>query len=424
MSPGNCARAGDAVISLLASSLGGNYDGVDNTDVLVVRVTPPAFLLSTNSLLIQASTAMASFSVTPAVPPSQITTVGIESMSAIVATVQPTVVLQQGVVESATVPVTWQGVGITDLHITVPDDGSGIGQSNFVGIDPVTVSVRSMAGFTLSTGNIDLQPGVPLPLTIIPSIEISAPVVVSITLENPGVAEATPSTITFNPPRRLVGIDVLVQVGTRVVLSEGSQVSSAYPIPLYNPKSPNLKDPTGHLPVSSTLNIESSSLNAGAQRFPRIGAGTIMEILSDNLDLVSVAWDSLPSLDPEPVPVGLGGVYSLAQYEDISITVSLAQTGPSGATSLGLSAHSADSNYNGATHFDAVAVTAQPPVAVSPEGLTIQYLSSQPFTLSLLEPPSQDMELSISPVPLTITDEVRYIIIPYSIQWPLDSNPE
>ena len=248
VSPGNCARAGDAVINLLASSLGGNYDGVDNTDVLVVRVTPPAFLLSTNSLLIQASTATATFSVTPAVPPSQITTVGIESMSTIVATVQPTVVLQQGVVESATVPVTWQGVGITDLHITVPDDGSGIGQSNFVGIDPVTVSVRSMAGFTLSTGNIDLQPGVPLPLTIIPSIEISAPVVVSITLENPGVAEATPSTITFNPPRRLVGIDVLVQVGTRVVLSEGSQVSSACPIPLYNPKSPNLKDPTGHLP--------------------------------------------------------------------------------------------------------------------------------------------------------------------------------
>jgi hypothetical protein len=143
-----------------------------------------------------------------------------------------------------------------------------------------------------------------------------------------------------------------------------------------------------------------------------------MEILSDNLDLVSVAWDSLPSLDPEPVPVGLGGVYSLAQYEDISITVSLAQTGPSGATSLGLSAHSADSNYNGATHFDAVAVTAQPSVAVSPEGLTIQYMSSQPFTLSLLEPPSQDMELSISPVPLTITDEVRYTLAPHNIQTP------
>lgn len=148
------------------------------------------------------------------------------------------------------------------------------------------------------------------------------------------------------------------------------------------------------------------------QRFPRIGRGTIVDILSDNLDLVSVSWDSLPALAPEPIPVGLGGVYSLAQFEDISITVSLAQIGPSGSTSLGLSAHSADTNYNGATHFDAVVVTAQPPVAVSPPGLTIQYLSSQTFTLSLLEAPSQDMGLDISPVPLTLVDEVSETPIP------------
>jgi len=270
VSPGNCARAGAAIITLTSSSVGGNYDGVDSTSVVTAEVQPPRLSLSTSSLLVQASAGAAG---------NQDTVVRVESLDSAVATVSATVVLPMGAVAPVAVSVGWGGVGVTQLRATVPDDGSGISQSNFVGIDPILVPVRSMAGFTLSSGTVALQPGVQFPLTIAPSLEISAELTVSVSLSPPGIATVAPSTLTFAPPRQLIGLAVPVTVGLRVVLSEGSQ------------------------------------------RFPRVGPGTITALLSDNLDEVSVAWDSRAGQPDEALPVGLGGVFSLALLEDITLSV-------------------------------------------------------------------------------------------------------
>lgn len=135
------------------------------------------------------------------------------------------------------------------------------------------LQVRSLAGFIIHNRSIDLQPGIPSTITITPSHEISSDLELAIEFDIDNIVTAIPSTFTISPPRQLIGSDIPVSIGLRVVLSEKSQ------------------------------------------RFPRVGPGEIKELLSDNLDLVAVAWDSLPDSDPEEMRVGLDGIFSLALEE-------------------------------------------------------------------------------------------------------------
>jgi hypothetical protein len=136
-----------------------------------------------------------------------------------------------------------------------------------------TQQVRSLAMLALSNTTLALQPSNPALITVAPSIEISGDVHITVTCMPGHIVTSSLSSFTLSPPRKLVGRDVPVALGLRVVLSETSQ------------------------------------------RFPRIGRGRIVELLSANLDMVSVVWDVRQSMPAETMPVGLGGVYSLAVAE-------------------------------------------------------------------------------------------------------------
>ena len=103
------------------------------------------------------------------------------------------------------------------------------------------------------------------------------------------VLTVTPARVVFSPPRALVGRDVLASVGLRVVLSEEFQV------------------------------------------IPRLGDGTIIRILNDNLDLVAVDWDQGPQ--NQTLATGAGGMLMLARAEPLpQVTVTVSHVGIGNAT--------------------------------------------------------------------------------------------
>ena len=93
-----------------------------------------------------------------------------------------------------------------------------------------------------------LQPGTTVPVSIRALLVPQGEIRCQLTVTNPEVMTVTPSSVVFAPPRVLVGRGVLASIGLRVVLSEEFQV------------------------------------------IPRLGDGTIIRILNDNLDQVAVDW--------------------------------------------------------------------------------------------------------------------------------------
>ena len=165
--------------------------------------------------------------------------------------------------------------------------------------------MRTLAGFGVSPRYISLQPGTSVPVTIQPLIVPSGDVKYSLEVSDSSVMTVTPAQMMFSPPRMLVGKDVAVTVGLRVVLSEAFQA------------------------------------------MPRVGDGTIIKALNDNLDKVAVDWDYGPQ--NQTLSAGAGGVYMLARAETLSHTVIVTHKGI-GNASLSIRATSEDPTYNGA-HF-------------------------------------------------------------------------
>jgi hypothetical protein len=141
VSPSNCARAGETVISFHASAPGGNYDGVDATSNIRAQVQAPLLIVSHTSLLVQASARTATLSVAPSVPPTVRTFVMLDTLDPSVATVQQSLVFEAGSLLARDVIVTWVSVGLTQLRVTVPTTGSAETDSNYVDMDPVLVQV-------------------------------------------------------------------------------------------------------------------------------------------------------------------------------------------------------------------------------------------------------------------------------------------
>jgi hypothetical protein len=142
VSPSNCARAGETMISFRASAPGGNFDGVDAMSTIVARVQAPAITVSHSSVLVQASAGSSIFTIAPSVPPTTRTVVVLESQDTNVVRVQPSVVFEAGSLTAHDVVVTWVGVGATQVRATVPSVGSTGPDSNYADMDPLLVQVR------------------------------------------------------------------------------------------------------------------------------------------------------------------------------------------------------------------------------------------------------------------------------------------
>ena len=366
-SPGNCARAGATIIGFEATALAGssgasgNYEGVVSARTITAFVEPPRLVLthgnSPRALLVQAELGATALTVRPSQPVDVDVVVSIRVVDTAVCSAISTLIIPRGSSVAGTVdssqngvgrvPVTFHSVGTTQIEFSVDSPGD----SKFLKIDPEILPVRTLSGFAVSPSYISLQPGTSVMVTIRPMLLPQADVEYVLEVSDPSVMTVSPSTLTFSPPRLLIGRDVVVKVGLRVVLSEEFQV------------------------------------------LPRIGDGTIMLTLNDNLDLVTVDWDAGPQ--NQTVSAGAGGVYMLAQAQNLSHTVRVSHLGI-GNASISLRATSDDPVYNGAHVVHAVKVSAEPGLILIPASATIQYQQSSSFQVWPQTAPSSDVAVAVT----------------------------
>ena len=356
VSPGNCARAGDAVMSFMASSLAGmgNYDGVELSTAVVATVSAPELTVSTMRVFVQAEPGFSIFTVAPTVPLNKDTTVSFESLDAEICSVTSTVeFLQDASIEHNTrqVVVSHLSVGETYVKVLIrhPLD------SNYVNIDPVLVYVRTLAKLTLTPNLVTLQPLTSVAIRVVPSIEIDSDLSIVVASTDSSIMTVSPPTLNFSPPRQLIGSGVNVAVGIRVVLSERFQV------------------------------------------YPRLGVGVIVKILNDNLDMVSVDWENGPY--GQSYAVGNQGQFTLALYEDLTQTVRIKHV-HYGDASLVFTGHSQDVNYNGLDLQDAVMVHATPSFVCSPSDMVLQYQRRASAAILPNVAPSDDISVQVRVVEL------------------------
>ena len=351
--PGNCARSGTTIISFVAISNGGNYDGVNSSNYILVVLSPPALDLSETVIHIQQSLGFEKFTVSPTVPPNLDTVLTLAALDPAICSVTPEIILRAASSSSAVIPVdviaTFLGIGQTYIMITV----SGPSNSIFADIDPLYVYVRTLGSFNLSAQSVLLQDQQNLSIAIWPNLEISSNVTVSLQVSDPLILSVEPLQLIFCPPSTLIGMSVPPRVGMQVVRSEAYQV------------------------------------------WPRLGVGIIAQILNDNLDLVTVNWTS--GIELQPNPVGLDGKFSLALYTNTIQKFSISWVS-NGLATITLSAISGDVNYNGAIYVDAVTVQAQPTVLLTPPTLKIQMGETAAFVLRPSVSPSIDMEIFLTPL--------------------------
>jgi len=365
-SPGNCARAGATIIgfeavALPGSATSGNYDGVISARTITAFVEPPRLVLThgnSGALVVQAEQGATQFSIQPSQPLNVDMHVSIRSVDTSICSVISTLTISSGasVAGSSTslaaigvgkVLVYFNSIGATQIELSVDSPGD----SKFLNIDPEILPVRTLAGFTFNPTYISLQPGTSVAVTIEPHILPQADIRYLLEISDPSVMTVSPATMTFSPPRMLVGKDLAVAVGMRVVLTEAFQV------------------------------------------MPRIGDGTIIATLNDNLDMVAVNWDF--GLSNQTLSTGAGGVYMLAGAEVLSHTVLISHRGI-GNASLSVRAFSDDPVFNGAHVVYAVNVSAEPGLILSPAQATIQYKQSKAFELWPQTAPSSDVSVAVS----------------------------
>jgi len=351
VSPGNCARAGKAIISFQASSIagGGNYDGVETTTAITVSVSAPELMVSVTELYVQENPGVAFFTVKPTVPLNRDTIVSFESMDPAVCSPTVSVLfLKDATNEENTKQVVVNHLSVGDTYVRVfinqPLD------SNYVNIDPVLIYVRTLATLDLAPSVITLQPLTSISVSVAPAIEIDSILSVSLGSTDSSVMTVSPLTLTFTPPRNLIGSGVNVAIGIRVVLAEKFQV------------------------------------------YPRLGVGTIMRILNDNLDLVSVHWDS--GLKEQEYAIGNSGRFMLAQYEDLMQTITINHVF-NGNASVFFEGHAPDVNYNGLNFQNAIVAHTTPSFVCSSSDMVLQYERSTSVTILPRVAPSSDISVQI-----------------------------
>ena len=349
VSPGNCARAGNAVIDMRASSLtgSGNYDGVESVSAIIASVSAPKLSLSTTFLYIQQTPGYSTFTVSPTIPLNEDTVVSFEPLDAAICSVSSSVVFSQAGTNAQNtkqVTVTFLSVGETNIKVEVKHPLN----SNYVNIDPVFVYIRTLASLTVTPSLITLQPLTSIAVKVAPAIEIDSVLTVNLATTDSNVMSVSPSTLTFHPPSNLIGNGVNVEIGLRVVVAEKFQV------------------------------------------FPRLGTGTIIKILNDNLDLVSVDFDN--GLQDQTFSVGSGGEFMLALYEDLTQTITVEHKAY-GDSSVFFQGHSIDVNYNGLDFQNAVQVHAAPSFTISSANVVLQYQRSTTITIQPRVAPSDDISI-------------------------------
>jgi len=368
-SPGNCARAGATIIGFEATAVpgssgaSGNYEGVVSARIITAFVEPPRLVLVhgnvPGALLVQTEQGSTTVTVRPSQPVEVDVVVSIRAADSSVCSVISTLVIPKGssvagsAVDSSSksgdgiVSVTLNSVGTTQIEFSVDSPGD----SKFLKIDPEILTVRTLAGFAVSPSYISLQPGTSVIVTIKPMLVPQADVEYVLEVSHPSVISVSPATLTFSPPRLLVGRDVAVKVGLRVVLSEEFQV------------------------------------------MPRLGDGTIMLTLNDNLDRVTVDWDAGPK--NQTLSAGAGGLYMLAQAQNLSHTVFVSHRGI-GNASISLHAASDDPIFNGAHVVHAVKVSAEPGLILIPSAATIQFQQNSSFQIWPQTAPSSDVAVAVT----------------------------
>lgn len=351
VSPGNCARAGSAVISFSASSplIGGNYNGVETTTAITATVSAPVLVLSTAYLFVQEVPGFGTFTVAPTIPLNRDTIVSFESLNPAVCSATPSVTfLKDATNKENTKQVTVNHISVGTTYVRVlirhPLD------SNYVNIDPVVVYVRTLATLALTPNVITLQPLTSIAVSVKPQLEIDSVLNIDLATTDSNVITLSPSTLTFTPPRNLIGTGVNVEVGTRVVLSENFQV------------------------------------------FPRLGVGTVVKILNDNLDVVAVDWDS--GLQGQEYSVGNGRRFMLALYEDLTQTITINHI-RYGDASVFFTGRAIDVNYNGLDFQNAVQVHATPSFVCSSSDMVLQYQRSASVTILPRIPLSNDISMQV-----------------------------
>jgi hypothetical protein len=351
VSPGNCARAGTAVVSFKASSptRSGNYHGVEIITAIIATVSAPTLNVSVIAMYVQEKPGFSTFSIAPTVPLNMDTTVSFESLDPSIASVTTAVAFLKDASNkdnTKQVVVSHVAVGETYVRILIrqPLD------SNYVNIDPVLVYVRTLATLTLMPSIITLEPLTTVEVKVFPSLEIDSVVSIKLGVNDSSVFTVSPSTLTFSPPRNLVGSGVNVEVGLRVVMAESFQV------------------------------------------FPRAGVGRIVQILNDNLDLVAVDWDNGPK--KQQYSVGNGGVFMLAKYEDPSQTITIKHVSYGDAFAF-FRGQSLDVNYDGLDFQQAIRVHAAPKFLCSSSDLVLQYQTAATVNILPSIAPSTDISVQL-----------------------------
>jgi hypothetical protein len=350
VSPGNCARAGKALIEFkVESTSGGNYDGVHISNAITVTVSAPVLSISSLSLYVQQYPGFARFSVAPTIPPNTDTIVSFEPLDPAICASTESVLFSQGASNEANtkqITVTHLSVGETFVKVFIREPLD----SNYVNIDPVLVYVRTLASLSLSPSTLRLQPLTSTSVTVVPEIEVDSVLNLQLFATDPNVMSVKPSTLTFTPPRNLIGSGVNVALGTRVVMAENFQV------------------------------------------FPRRGVGTIVKILNDNLDLVSVDWDN--GIKGQEYSVGKGGLFMLALYEDLTQTITLEHIA-FGDSFVTIQGHSRDFHYNGLVFQDSVTVHALPSFVCSQSDMVLQYQRSADVNIMPRVAPTSDFSVQV-----------------------------
>ena len=367
-SPGNCARAGATVIGFEASALpgsassSGNYHGVVSARTITAYVEPPGLVLthahSPGALLVQTELGAGTFQLLPSQPVDVDMIVSVRVLDTSVCSVPSVLAIPAGTYTNGAaasagrpavvVPVTFVGVGETQAEFLVESPGD----SKFLNIDPEVLTIRSLTGFAVSPQNISLQPQTSVTVSIAPLIVPGADVTCRIEVSDPAVISVSPEILVFSPPRVIVGKDVAVSVGQRVVLAEAFQV------------------------------------------VPRLGDGTITQTLNDNLDSVVVVWDT--GAQQQTVSTGAGGMFMLALAEPLPEHAVVVTHKSAGPATLGIRASSDDFVFNGAHLVHASRVSAEPGLVLSPATATMQYKQSSDFDVRPQSAPTSDVSVAIS----------------------------
>ena len=346
-SPGNCARVGSTVLRISAQSEGGNYDGVESFNFVVVNLLAPALLVSENAIFIQQTDEIATFSIVPTLLPNVDTFVDFSFLDPNICSVNESAVLRSGDVSPKKIILRFGDIGATNLIARVVGPESSI----YADIDPLILHIRSLASFGLSSRSLILQPNSSISVNMTPTTEIASDVIVSLSISATNIVKITPVTFVFSPPRKLIGLTVSPVVGMLVVKSEQYQV------------------------------------------WPRLGIGKIVEILNDNMNSVSVNWSS--GVNMQENYVGLRGHYMLALYEIITQEVNFSYI-ETGKTSLNITSASADVNYNGVLFTNAITITNPPRFITTPSVLMIQYGQTESVTIQPISMLAADVALRLS----------------------------